>query len=146
MTTGFDNPNVLLLHRPGQSCQLPDGFAWWWRGHEFVYISNDEHDAYTDGLSSPQFAHCLPGLNPYGWTLPAAVAHDAGYHRGIRQLTPDGWKDIALTKDDCDLMLYELLLALAGEDEGKKKLALVIYESVHLFGKEAWAKAKGANE
>lgn len=139
MEIGFDTTDVLLLHRIGKPCLLPgDGFSWWWKTHHFRYRSNEQREAYSDGLSSPQFTHCSELLEPYGDFLPAAVAHDGGYHDGVEIETPEGWKPFHLSKDDCDRMLYDLTLVLAGGDEEKQKVALLIYEAVHLGGKSSY--------
>src|SRR5690242_9195398 len=139
MLIGFDTTDVPLLHRQAKPCLLiGDGFAWWYRGHHFRYRSNEQREAYTDGMSSPQFAHAISLFEPYGWMLPAAVPHDGGYHGGLEVETPAGWKPENLDKDECDMMFHQLALVLAGNDKDKQNAALVAYEAVHFGGLVSW--------
>lgn len=135
MTTGFPSTNVLLLQRSGQDCLLPDGFVWNWRGGTFRH----KPGGHTDGMSSPQFLHFFHALEPYGWALPAAIAHDAAYHGDMEQLCNEFWKPFPITKDEADLMLLELLEAIAKNDFQRGE-AKGIFGAVQMFGHEAWTK------
>ena len=87
-----------------------------------------------------------------GWALPAAVSHDGGYHGHLEiwheqrlieavdssEHTIDGYWDVFdLSKDDCDVLLKELLDTIADTLE-KKDAILIIFEAVHLAGQAAW--------
>lgn len=134
MQIGFDTLDVPLIHRPGQDCLLPEGFAFWYRGHQFRHRPG----GHTDGMSSPQFTHLFDMAEPYGWALPAAVPHDGVYHDAIEQLTPSGWVPFDFGKEAGDVLFKELLDVLAGPDTEKQRLALVFYEAVRLAGQEAF--------
>jgi len=140
METGFDTTDVLLLHRSGQACVLPEGFACRYRGHQFRHRPG----GVTDGMSSPQFTHAVAGLEAYGWALPAAVIHDGGYHDELEIQAAGDWRPFTFSKDECDQLLKELLDVLAGEDKARQDLALVIYEAVHLFGQPAFDAGRAA--
>jgi hypothetical protein len=131
--------DVLILHRSGgRPPGLPEGFEFYWGGYQLRH----QPGGYTDGMSSPQFTHVLSAAEPYGWALPAAVAHDGGYHDDLEKWTVDGWKKITLTKAECDQMFYDLLLLLAAGNLPQQSLAKLFYEAVHLGGQAAFNEGR----
>ncbi|MDE2100126.1 MAG: hypothetical protein KGL39_22920 [Patescibacteria group bacterium] len=134
MQIGFDHDGVMLVHRDQANCLMPAWHTWWWRGHLWRYRGE------TDGMSSPKWTHALKGMESYGWALRPAVAHDGGYKDGLEIWRPTGFEPMTLSKDDCDVMLHDLLLCLAGADTERQRQALVIYEAVHLFGQTSFAE------
>ena len=136
--TNFIPLEVLILHRQNGVNLLPNGFDFFWGGYQLRH----KPGGYTDGMSSPQFTHVINGVQPYGWALPAAVAHDGAYHDDLEKFTVDGWKRITLTKHESDTMFYDLLYLLAAGDVGKKVQAMAFYEAVNLGGLQAFNKGR----
>jgi len=130
--------DVLILHRFNAPNLLPEGFEFYWRGKSLRHKPN----GYTDGMSSPQFTHIISGVEPYGWALPAAVAHDGGYHDDLEVFENGEWKPFAITKQECDEMFYELLLILAAGEGVKVVQAMAFYEAVHLGGQSAFDQGR----
>lgn len=93
-------------------------------------------------MSSPQFTHALKDADPYGWALPAAIPHDAGYHDSLEILKDGVWVKFTLPKEMCDLMFKELLEVLAETPEHRAEI-LPFYEAVHLGGQSSFDEARG---
>jgi hypothetical protein len=136
--TAIQNLDVLILHRHQADNVLPDGFEFFWQGYQLRH----KPGGYTDGMSSPQFTHMITTAAPYGWALPAAVAHDGGYHDDLELYTVDGWKPFRITKDECDQMFYDLLLLLAAGDSRKVMAAMAFYEAVRFGGLSAFNQGR----
>lgn len=139
MNIGFDTTAVLMLHRPGQACLLPAGFTFWYRSHLFRH----KPGGYSDGMSSPQYTHVFESADPYGWALPAAVAHDGVYHNAIEQcIGQGGWIPIDFGKDNGDQLFHDLLVVLANGNEARLMEARAFYEAVHLGGQTAFDEGR----
>jgi len=142
--TAISNLDVLILHKFNADNVLPEGFEFFWHGRQLRH----KPGGYTDGMSSPQFTHVFKFTDPYGWALPAAVAHDGGYHDALDEWTVDGWRAVSMTKDDCDQMFYDLLILLAAGDVTHHLEAMAFYECVRLGGLAAYNQghARAAKE
>lgn len=149
MQTGFDNINVKSIWR-GEDIPdlLPDGFTFWWRGHQYRHRPG----GFSDGLSSPQFLHIGADTDSRDWAYPAAVAHDGGYHDSLdvwrperviedanenSQTIPGFWEPFTLAKDECDQMFKELMDSIAVNDRQRME-AIAFYEAVRIFGQAAF--------
>ena len=90
-------------------------------------------------MSDPKLLQLLSDGNPWGWVARAAVAHDGGYHRALDESFNNGgsWMPISMDKDDCDLMLKELLDVIAIDDRERNE-AILIYEAVKFGGQPAY--------
>ncbi len=141
MQTGFDNTDVVSVWR-GESAPdlLPNGFACWWRGHQWRHAPG----GFSDGLSSPQFIRLDPDVDSRCWAYPAAVMHDGGYHDDLEILRPEGnWEKFTLSKDECDQLFKELMDSMATTEDQRRE-TIVFYEAVHLFGVEAFNAGRSA--
>lgn len=95
----------------------------------------------TDGPSIPHWT----GIPRTGKKWPCGAGHDAGYRDDLEEAINDAggdtwsWHHVTLTKDQCDLMFRELLLA-NGVDGLE---AEAFYIAVKELGEKAFAEDRG---
>ena len=114
---------------------LPTGYQFLWRGR----LLRHRPRGFTDGMSDPRFLQLLEDGNPWGWTARATIPHDGCYHRALDESFDNGvaWQAITMSKEDGDLMLKELLDAIAINDRQRAE-AVMIYEAVKFGGQAAF--------
>lgn len=96
----------------------------------------------SDMASTPQ-AIWSTGLAPFGTYTRATIVHDGGYQNTLlRQRTDGSWAPANLTKDECDTLLLDCMVAdgvsLAERD--------IIYEGVRFGGFKAFRDDRSFRE
>lgn len=112
----------------GTNMQLVETLGGFWRGR----LLRVKIGAWTDGLSGK----CFKTLLTNSKTFYECVFHDGGYKDQLEESKDFGqtWAKVTLCKEECDAMLYELLI----EGGCESAVAEAIYLAVKEFGGSAF--------